>query len=157
MLFSLKFILGSIMTAGILGLIVVGAFVMNPFLFIDSEDMIVNHSMFLSAPRDNVHIEELSIVGMKLVINATYGGGCKDHIFKLIASDQWLESYPVQTPVLFSHDANEDMCTALFMDIFVFNLTPLKERYQEIYRESSGTIYLRIEAGTETIGINFSY
>ncbi len=157
MLFSLKFILGSIMTAGILGIIVVGAFVMNPMLFIDSDDVIVNNSLFLSAPRDNVRINKLTIVGMKLVINASYGGGCKDHEFQLIASDQWLESYPVQTPVLFSHNANGDMCEAFFTELFSFNLTPLKDRYQELYHETSGTIKIRLEGGIDTTGISFSF
>ncbi len=157
MLLSLKIVLGSIMTAGLLGLIVVGAFVMNPVLFLESDNIIVNNSLYLSAPQDSVLINDMSIVGRKLVINASYGGGCKEHVFRLIASDEWLESYPVQTPILFSHDANDDMCTAFFTELFIFNLTPLKERYQELYKEPSGTILLRIEGGSDIKGISFSF
>ncbi len=154
---SLKLVIGSFITVGLLGLIVVGAFIMNPVFFLESEDIIVNNSLYQSAPRDSVLINDVSIIGKKIVINVSYGGGCKDHLFRLIASDSWLESYPVQTPVLFSHESNDDMCEAFFTELFSFNLNPLKERYQELYRETSATIHLRIEGGTDYIGIDFSF
>ena len=157
MFLSLKIVLSSIITVGLLGLIVVGAFIMNPILFLESEDIIVSNSLYLSAPQDNILINDVSIIGNKLVINGSYGGGCEEHIFRLIASDTWLESYPVQTPLLFSHEANDDMCTAFFTKLFVFNLSPLKERYNELYRENSATIRLRIEGGNELVEISYSY
>ena len=34
-----------------------------------------------------------------LKINVSYSGGCKDHQFTLIASESFLESFPVQLPI----------------------------------------------------------
>ena len=149
--------LSSIITVCLLSLIVVGAFIINPILFLESENITVSNSLYLSAPRDNILINDVSMVGNKLVINASYGGGCKDHIFCLIASDTWLESYPVQTSILFSHEAYEDVCTAFFTKLFIFNLSPLKERYMDLYRENSATIRLRIEGGYELVEISYSF
>ena len=157
MLFSFKILLGSVMTVSILGLIVVGAFVMNPILFLESEDIKVSNSLYISAPRDNILINGISIVGNKLVINASYGGGCKDHVFQLVASDEWLESYPVQTYILLSHEDHDDLCDAFFTERFIFNLSPLKDRYQELYKENSATIKLRIEGGSEVIPIEYNF
>jgi hypothetical protein len=152
-----KAILISITSLGLLAMIIIGAFILNPVLFLESDDIIISNSLYIIAPRDNVQINDATITGNKLVMNASYGGGCKEHEFRLIASDLWLESYPVQTHVLFSHNANQDMCEAYFTEQFIFNLSPLKERYQELYQEDSATIVLRIEGGKENFSINYSF
>jgi hypothetical protein len=157
MFLSLKIVLGSVMAAGIMGLIVVGAFVMNPILFLESEEILVSNSLYLSAPRDSLRINDVSLVGNKLVMKLSYGGGCKDHVFQLIASDEWLESYPVQTPILLSHEANDDPCEAFFTERFIFDLSPLKDRYQELYRDNSATIRLRIMGGSEMVPLEYKF
>ena len=157
MVLSQKVFILSFIGIGSLSLIVIGAFVLNPALFLESEDIIISNSLYLSAPRDSVLINDVSIAGPKLVINASYGGGCEAHVFQLIASDQWMESYPVQTHVLFSHNANNDTCLAFFTKTFVYNLTLLKQRYQELYQEDSATIIMRIQGGTDNFSINYSF
>ena len=157
MALSLKVILSIVSISGIMGVIVIGAFVMNPPVLMDGEDIIISNSLFQTVPRDDVMINDVSIVNNKLVLNVSYSGGCKEHLFKLIASDSWLESYPVQTPILLSHDANNDNCEAFITETLSFNLLPLKERYQELYKESSATIKLRIEGSVEIKTVNYSF
>jgi hypothetical protein len=152
-----KVVLISITGLGLLGMIIIGAFVLNPILFLESDDIIISNSLYLIAPRDSIRINDATITGNKLVMNASYGGGCQEHEFRLIGSDLWLESYPVQTHVLFSHNANHDVCEAYFTEQFIFNLSPLKERYQELYQEDSATIIMRIEGNTENFSINYSF
>jgi hypothetical protein len=157
MALSLKVILSIVSISGIMGFIVIGAFVMNSPLLMEGEGIIISNSLFQTVPRDDVLINDVSILNNKLVINISYSGGCKDHFFKLVASDSWLESYPVQTPILLSHDANNDNCEAFLTETLSFNLQPLKERYKELYKENSATIVLLIEGGTENFTVNYSF
>ena len=79
-----------------------------------------------------------------LTLTVSYGGGCETHDFTLVASDVFMESYPVQLGVTLAHDANGDTCEAYLTEAYEFDLTPIKTLYQEGYREDAGTIVLRL-------------
>jgi len=49
---------------------------------------------------------------LKLLINVSYGGGCKKHVFDLIWPDAIIAIYPPQFGLILNHNANEDMCEA---------------------------------------------
>ena len=93
---------------------------------------------------DAAAIEEASIEGDLLSLKTAYGGGCRKHDFKLYGSTSFLESYPVQTDVFLSHDAHGDACRALLHDELLFDLSPLKRAYRQMYHGDEGSIYLRI-------------
>ena len=80
-----------------------------------------------------------------LKINVSYSGGCKDHQFTLIASESFLESFPVQLPIFVAHNANGDTCEAYPTEDYHFDLTPIKTMYQEAYQQEAGTIILRLK------------
>ena len=44
-----------------------------------------------------------------------------------------MESYPIQTSVVLSHDSNGDLGEALITKELVFDLKPLKEAFFSIY------------------------
>jgi hypothetical protein len=79
-----------------------------------------------------------------LNIEVTYGGGCKEHQFLLIAWNYFLESYPVRANLLLSHNANGDACEALITSKLSFDMTPLKQEYSKLYRGENGSIILVI-------------
>ena len=86
-----------------------------------------------------------TITGDTLTVNVSYGGGCRTHQLTLVASDGFLESYPVQLRVFLAHDGNDDMCRAWLTEEYDFDLTPIKRRYQDAYRVDAGIIVLLLE------------
>ena len=80
-----------------------------------------------------------------LKLNVSYSGGCKNHEFTLIASESFLESFPVQLPIFVAHNANGDTCEAYPTEDYHFDLTPIKTMYQEAYQQEAGTIILRLK------------
>ena len=88
---------------------------------------------------------QLSAATTTLTVTVSYGGGCRTHHLTLVASNVFLESYPVQLGVSLAHDANGDLCRAWLTEEYDFDLTPIKRMYQDGYREDAGTIILRLE------------
>jgi hypothetical protein len=104
---------------------------------------------------DPYTITAAAVSGDELRITLTYGGGCREHRFRLVASDAFMESYPVQVAAVLTHDANGDQCRALRHDTLRFDLTPLKEAYRRAYQAQSGVIVLRLWYVEEGIRYEF--
>ena len=94
---------------------------------------------------DKYALNSATITDDLLNISVSYSGGCEDHEFTLLASEAFLESFPVQLPVSIAHDANNDPCEAYPTENYRFDLTAIKTMYQEAYRQESGTIILRLK------------
>lgn len=92
---------------------------------------------------DNAQIKSASISSGVLIIVAQYGGGCKQHEFKLFGSKRFFESNPPQVDVFLSHQAHGDACKALITDSLLFSLAPLRDLYQSS-SGSKGTLLLRL-------------
>ena len=90
-----------------------------------------------------------TITGDTLTVNVSYGGGCRTHHLTLVASEGFLESYPVQLRVFLAHDGNGDLCRAWLREEYDFDLTPIKRQYQHAYRVEAGTIILLLEDAPE--------
>ena len=94
---------------------------------------------------DEYALNSATITDDTLNISVSYSGGCKEHEFTLVASDAFLESFPVQLHVSIAHNANGDTCEAYPTENYRFDLTPIKTMYQEAYRQEAGTIILRLK------------
>ena len=94
---------------------------------------------------DEYELDAAAIMGDTLVVTVSYGGGCEDHLFALDASAAFAESDPVQLAVALAHNANGDACQRWVTQDYLFNLAPLKARYQEEYQQDAGAIVLRLE------------
>ena len=88
-----------------------------------------------------------------LTVTLSYGGGCEAHDVTFVAypSDALPESYPVRLDVSLSHDANGDACEAYLTDTYVFDLTPIRARYQEAYGDGAGTVILLLRDAPQDI------
>ena len=128
----------------------------DPLFLTEGEDIILSNDLFFQSPRDAVYINEINIKSDKLTVNISYGGGCKDHNFSLIGSNEYLESYPVRTSLLLSHQSNNDTCTAFFTQMLVFNLRTLKNNFQEMYPEYKGVLQLYVLGGQEVFTLEYS-
>ena len=85
------------------------------------------------------------IAGDQLKLNISYGGGCRDHVFTLVAASAFEGSSPVALKVTLAHDADNDPCEAFFTEEHHFDLTPIKAMYQITYQEESGVVVLHLE------------
>jgi hypothetical protein len=92
---------------------------------------------------DNASIKSVSLAADLLTIVAQYGGGCREHEFRLFGSTRFLESNPPQADIVLSHNAHGDACKALITDSLRFSLATLREFYRASYG-SRGTLLLRI-------------
>jgi hypothetical protein len=95
-------------------------------------------------PSDPVTIHAAEVKGDSLELTVSFGGGCRDHAFALLADAAWMESYPVQIGVRLAHDARDDACKALLSRVLRFDLAPLKAAYATSYQAASGIIRLNV-------------
>ena len=95
------------------------------------------------AAMDAAVIKEASIEKDRLRLRVEYSGGDVEHDFELYASKSFLESYPVQADLFLFHDAKGDGAEAIIFDELLFDLSPLKSYYIELYG-GGGTLILRI-------------
>ena len=107
--------------------------------------VVIDNDLFNNASRDPFEFLNLSIFQDTIYINVRYSGGCLKHEFYLIFKENFLESDPVQIPCVLYHEDNDDPCDSIVTDTLYFDLTPLKEKWQEEYQGDSGRIILSLE------------
>ena len=90
-----------------------------------------------------------------LAVTVSYSGGCQEHLFAVDASGSFMESDPVQLPVALAHEANDDACERWVTEDYLFDLTPLRERYEEEYQQESGVIVLLLEGASGELRYEF--
>lgn len=94
---------------------------------------------------DDYVLNSAVIAGDQLKLNISYGGGCRDHVFTLVAASTFEGSSPVELKVTLAHDADNDPCEAFFTENYHFDLTPIKAMYQITYQEESGVVVLGLK------------
>ena len=94
---------------------------------------------------DEYTLNTAVIEGDTLRVNVSYGGGCEKHHFTLIASEPFLESFPIQCQVSLAHHANGDACEAWLTEDYHFDLTPIRTLYQKAHQQKAGSIILRLK------------
>ena len=118
-------------------------------------EIILNEDYYISAPNDSNTISNVELIDDILNMTVSYSGGCEDHEFELIGTNNFMESDPVQINIRLSHNANNDICKAYLTEELTFDLTPLKEAWQEVYQQESGTIIINLEGFDEPISFEF--
>ena len=74
------------------------------------------------------------IEGDTLTVSVSYGGGCETHEFTLFAEPELFPPLAGGLPMLgisIAHNANGDMCERWVTESYDFDLTPIKNKYQE--------------------------
>jgi hypothetical protein len=159
---SAKLTIGILLIISVPSIIVLGFYALNQLNEADLSDdyigiqqMLLDSSFYENASRDTVNFNQITLDQDRLTIDLSYSGGCRNHIFTLIGSNEFMESNPVRTDIVLSHNANDDPCEAWLREKLYFDLSPLKEAYQEAYSMSSGSIILLLE-GVES-GILYEF
>ncbi len=99
-------------------------------------------------PDDAVEILDAKLDAPLLELTVRYGGGCARHDFDLIVASGWRESFPVQVDVDLAHDGHDDPCDALPTETVRFDLTPLREAYEESYGSGPGAMAIQLGAAS---------
>ena len=100
---------------------------------------------------------EAGINGDTLNLQVGYGGGCRVHQFGLVISSDFMESQPVQTTALLTHDADGDPCEAYILTWLIADLAPLKAEWQTAYQADSGAIVLHLQVPTSEADCDTSW
>ena len=93
--------------------------------------------------------------GDSLFLDVSYSGGCEDHVFRLIVSRTFAESFPVQTWAVLAHDDRGDPCDGILSDTLAFDLTPLAQAYRAAYGGSGGEIVIHLDGLAESLHFVF--
>jgi len=117
--------------------------------------IIIENQKYSDTDRDPFDIINVSVNTDLIIFDVGYSGGCENHTFQLISKEMFMESDPVQIDVVLSHDDKNDPCDAYIYDTIVFDLSNLKQKWQNEYQTDSGTIIIRIENHTEVFGYRF--
>ena len=118
------------------------------------QDIILDDYLYQNAPKDPINFNDIKIIRNIIYMNVSYGGGCEEHEFALIATS-FMESYPVQINVLLSHEDNDDPCDMWITEELVYDLIPLKIAWQQSYNEKSGKIVMNVQGWKESIIYEF--
>jgi hypothetical protein len=108
---------------------------------INKEEMIIIGKLdTISDSSDVIKVEDAKIVGNKLEIKVSYGGGCENHSFELIGSPNISKSLPPIRSIQLIHRANKDACKALIIKDLLFDISAFTYK-----KESGSTIYLQLD------------
>jgi len=113
-----------------------------------NQTILIDNDLFQNAQRDKYNITNTHIQGDTLEITLQYSGGCEEHKFSLIGTGEFLDlmqAEPVQTSIFLSHNANNDSCEAFITEVLFFDLTPLKDAWQQLYQKDSGTMIISLD------------
>lgn len=98
-------------------------------------------------PRDAYALGDVTVAGLTLSADVSYGGGCSPHAMDLATWGAWLESDPVQLEVLITHDGRGDSCEALISEVREFDLAPIVHAWVSEFGPGTGvprTVVLRL-------------
>ena len=99
---------------------------------------------------DPFALNSAEISGDILTVSVSFSGGCRNHVFVLTAARFFLESSPVQLPMVLTHEDHDDPCEAYPTENRRFDLTPIKERYRTAYGQDSGMVRLLLRPAPNT-------
>jgi len=75
---------------------------------------------------DVFNFSNLKVSGDTLIISVEYGGGCKEHGFKMNTTSVWMKSMPPKLNLWLEHENKDDNCRALIMEEMRFDLKPVR-------------------------------
>lgn len=92
-----------------------------------------------------------NLIEAKLIKNdilstlVSYSGGCEKHEFTLGAIPAMTNSdSTLQANLVLGHENNGDTCKKIVKERLEFDLSPLKEKYRQIYRVKVGSVMLHL-------------
>jgi len=94
---------------------------------------------------DRYKLNDIKIVGDSISINLSYSGGCRNHVFNLIAKNYFGDTASPIAELHLSHNSNFDPCDQYVTEDCTFNLLPLKYEFIKMHGVKTGSIRLVLE------------
>ena len=91
---------------------------------------------------DPTWIQSAAVSGSELDLSVTYSGGCKDHSFALVASEEFVNNGDIRLSVTLAHEGNDDYCEAALTERVTFELQPIAAHAKSTLGIKSGRIEL---------------
>lgn len=86
----------------------------------------------------------------------SYSGGCEKHEFSLGAALGFANTdLSPQANLVLGHESNGDTCKKIIRERLVFDLSPLKEKCQQVYGVKADSMMLHLMNTTITVKYNF--
>jgi hypothetical protein len=129
---------------------------------VDPDSLVMELEISEIFPSDNDQFsivdDSISIEEDILTFEVSYEGGCAADDFNLYWNSYFLESDPVQISIKLIHDDNDDECSVEMQKSLSYDISSLKESYQDGYQSDSGEIVITISgSGEETESINYEF
>lgn len=118
----------------------------NSTIETNSETMLKATIGDIETPSDLIQITGVTISGNIMSINVNYSGGCEEHNFQLIGSENIAKSLPPIRSVKLVHNANGDACRKLEERTLVFDISDLTYK-----QEAGSAIYLTLDGWKDRI------
>ena len=118
--FSAKIRIAILLAIGLPSILGVGLILANqltPLSLADDYRVIqtvtIDKSAYDTSSRDAFDFLRVELDGDLLTVEVSYGGSHEHHDFELIGTGEYMESSPIQTAFLLSHDSKGDLGTDL--------------------------------------------
>lgn len=122
----------------------------NSTIETNSETMLKATIGDIETPSDLIQITGVTISGNIMSIDVNYSGGCGEHNFQLIGSENIAKSLPPIRSVKLVHIANGDACRKLEVRTLVFDISDLTHK-----QEAGSVIYLTLDGWKDRIEYTF--
>lgn len=99
---------------------------------------------------DPLEIDSMRVEGNKLFLFVHYGGGCREHQFKMIGSPMVMKTYPPKRMVQLVHDNEDDPCESIVNRVLEADLRNLA------YEQQPGSTIMLQLSGTDDV-ITYTY
>ncbi len=100
--------------------------------------------------------ENADVIDDQLVVTASYEGGCAEHAISVCWPLQtFYDADPPLVKLELYHDPMGDTCTDWITDTIEVELTPVRERYADVFGEPSGEVGIVVEGLERTLLYSF--
>lgn len=108
-------------------------------------------------PEDPVSVSGLALRNDSLVVSLSHSGGCTEHSFRLIATNYWLESLPVQLDAVLVHNDPGDPCDAIVSLDVGFGLASFRQEYTSSYGTPGDAIINVYDSDSNRSSIRYQF
>jgi hypothetical protein len=97
------------------------------------QPVIIDKTTYTTSSRDTFEFVNVRIDDDLLIVDVSFSGSHTGHDFILIGTGDFMESSPIQTSLVLSHDSKKDLGEAWLTKELIFDLKPLKKEFFSVY------------------------
>lgn len=114
-------------------------------IFVDASSFEAFHANVIDA----FFVNSVRVSVDTLLVNVSYGGGCKEHDFFVVGTNAWSATTPPLMDVVVIHDGHLDACDAALKQTLRIGLAPIRQL------RGSGTVLIAVQHAPDTVLYSF--